>query len=111
MSTIIGWLSILSGLLAMVVNLAPGGVGSLIGLMCSLLAVFLSLFSVRRQGPKYFGVTLILAAASILLLNHALNVVDPLAMPLGIRIGLYGFVVAALAASAAAARWLGRPRA
>ena len=71
----------------------PGAM-SIIGLSISIAAVVVSLFSVRRWGKKYFNLTLAIFVVGVLLVNDALRLRASIPMPLELRAGLFGVVVA-----------------
>ncbi len=106
MSVAAGWMAIVLVLFSLVVSIVPGAI-SVIGLTTSMVAVVLSLFSIKKKGRKYFGVTISLALAGMLLMNDALRVWNPLPMPYIIRLGLYGVAFLVLAICSLAAYKLG----
>jgi hypothetical protein len=80
----------------MAISIVPGAV-SVMGLIVSMLAVVVSLFSVKRNGRKYFLVTTSLAVIGAFLVNDGLRVWNPLPLPLNIKISLYGALILVLA--------------
>lgn len=92
MSRLGGWLAIGMALFAIGPSIVPGAF-SMFGLMFSMLALIVSLFSIRKNGQRYFRATGAIAAASVLLVNDALRIWKPLPMPLSVKIGLYGLAL------------------
>ncbi len=105
MNMVIGWGAIVLALLALVPGIVPGAV-SVFGVMISLLALALSLFSVKKCGKKYFRATAIIVLAGVFLLNDALRIWGALSLPLTIKLSLYGIVFLALGVCSAIARKL-----
>jgi hypothetical protein len=96
MGTMAGWLSILLALFAAAIGIVPGA-ASLMGLAISMSAVVLSLFSVKANGKKYFGVTTALALSGAFLSNDALRIWAPIPMPSHLRLGMSGVMLLVLA--------------
>lgn len=92
MSKWIGRLAVVVAIFALVPGILPGAV-SLFGVMLSMLALVLSLFSIRKNGVGYFRVTVIIVIAGILLTNDALRVWAPIPMPLDVRLILYAMAL------------------
>lgn len=107
MSVLAGWSAIILVLFAVVISIVPGVI-SVTGLMISMLAVVVSLFSIKKNGRKYFGVTISLALAGTFLVNDGLRIWDPLALPLNIKIGLYSAFLFVLSICSLAAYQLGQ---
>ena len=94
-----GWLAIAVALFALVPSVVPGAV-SVFGLLISLTALIVSVFSVKKKGRKYFTITMILVFVNVLLVNDGLRIWSPLEMPMNMKLALYGlffFVVAGCA--------------
>ena len=64
----IGWITILTAILSLAPSVVPGGV-SLMGLMISLGALFISLLSVSSGRKYYFHITLAIVSLGILFIN------------------------------------------
>jgi hypothetical protein len=92
MSRLAGWTAITVALFALVPSYVPGAI-SLFGLMFSLVALALSIFSIKKSGEKYFQATGIIVIGNVLLINDALRVWEPIPMPLYIKLSLYGAVL------------------
>lgn len=88
-------MAIVLALFAMVISIVPGAI-SVMGLAISMSAVVVSLFSIKKNEKKHFGVTMSLALASTFLLNDGLRIWDPLPLPLNVKIGLYSVVLLVL---------------
>jgi hypothetical protein len=107
MSKIIGWIAIVVSIFALLPSIVPGAF-SLFGLMLSVVAMVLSLFSVKRNGQRYVKATALTVAANVFVVNDALRIWEPLPMPLLIRLGLYGLMLAVLLICITIAYKLGR---
>jgi hypothetical protein len=92
MSRLAGWTAITLALFALAPSYLPGAI-SLFGLMFSLVALVLSLFSIKNSGEKYFRATGMIVIGNVLLINDALRVWEPIPMPRNIRLSLYGAVL------------------
>lgn len=92
MSVVTGWSATILALLAVVVSFGPGAT-SMIGLAMSLMALLLSLFSVKVNGKKYFRLTAFFVIAGALVVNDALRIWEPLPMPLDFRLSVYAILV------------------
>jgi hypothetical protein len=106
MSMMAGWMAIVLVLFATVISIVPGAI-SVAGLVISMLAVVVSLFSIKKHGRKYFGATISLALVGIFLVNDGLRIWSSLPLPINIKIGLYGVALLVLAVCSLAAYRLG----
>lgn len=109
MGKLTGWIAILLALFAMVIGIVPGAV-SLMGIAVSMSAVLLSLYSIRKNGCQYFGVTAALAWIGTFLSNDSLRIWSSVPMPSAIKFAMYGVVFLVFATSAFAAYYLGLAR-
>ena len=91
-SKLTGRAAVILAIFAIVPGFVPGAV-SIFGLALSMLALVLSLFSVRQNGPKYTWITVVITTAGILLANDVLRVWSPVPMPVDLRLGLYALVL------------------
>ena len=92
MRVVAGWAAIVLVLFATVMSIGPGAT-SMIASVISMLAVVLSLFSIRKKVRKFFGVTFALALIDTFFLNAWSNIWSPPHMPLNMKIGMYVFVL------------------
>ena len=92
MSVVIGWSAIVLVLFATAMSIVPGAF-SMIASVISMLAVVLSLFSIRKNGRKYFGVTMAIGLIATFLVNDWSRIWSPMPMPLNIKIGSYVLVL------------------
>jgi hypothetical protein len=97
MSTVSGWLAMLLAVLALAPGIVPGAM-SLFGLGLSLLALIVSLSSVREKGKYYLRTTLIIVLIEIFLVNDSLRIWAQQPMPQAVRLTLYGIVLLVLVA-------------
>ena len=99
MSIVAGWLAIALALFALAPSFVPGAF-SVFGLLISLVALMVSVFSVRKKGRKYFTTTMIIVLVSVFLVNDGLRIWKPLEMPIYVKLTLYGifFLVAMVCA-------------
>ena len=89
MSMVTGWLAIALALFALVPSIIPGAF-SVFGLILSLTALIVSVFSVKAKARKYFTITMIIVLVGVFLLNDGLRIWKPLEMPIPIKLALYG---------------------
>ena len=89
MSMVTGWLAIALALFALALSVVPGAF-SVLGLLISLTALIVSVFSVKEIGRKYFTITVIIVLVSVLLVNDGLRIWKPLEMPINMKLALYG---------------------
>lgn len=89
MNHVVGWIAIGLAVLSLAPSIVPGAV-SMMGLLMSLGALIISIFSVSSKGGKYFNITLIIVFSGVFLVNDALRVWDPLPMPINAKIAMYG---------------------
>lgn len=106
MSAIVGWAAIVLAILALVPSIVPGAI-SVFGLIISMSALVLSLFSIKKNGERYFRTTAIIVLAGVFLVNDGLRIWDPFPMPINIRLGLLGMAALVFAACALIAYRLG----
>ena len=84
-----GWLAIALALFAGVVGIVPGAF-SVLGLLILLASLIVSVFSVTQKGRKYFITTTTIAVVSVFLVNDALRIGESSAMPINMKLTLYG---------------------
>jgi len=89
MSMVAGWLAIALALFALAPSIVPGAF-SVFGLLISLVALIVSVFSVKKKGKKYFTITMAIVFVSVFLVNDGLRIWKPLEMPINIKLTLYG---------------------
>jgi len=87
MTKIAGWFAIILALLSLAPSAIPGAV-SIIGLIISLTALFISLYSVIDSGKKYFYITLLITSFGVFFINDAMRLWNPLA-PVDVRVIFY----------------------
>ena len=99
MSIVVGWLAIALALFGLAPSFVPGAF-SVFGLLISLIALIVSVFSVKEKGRKYFTTTMIIVVVSVFLVNDGLRIWKPLEMPIYVKLTLYGifFLVAMVCA-------------
>ena len=89
MGLVAGWASILLVFISLAFSIVPGSV-SIFGLLLSMLALGISLFSVKNYRAKFFRLTAILAIAGMFLVNDSLRIWNAIDMPPKFRFSLYG---------------------
>ena len=89
MSMVADWLAIALALFALAPSIVPGAL-SVFGLLISLVALIVSVFSVKKIGKKYFTITMAIVFVSVFLVNDGLRIWKPLEMPINIKLTLYG---------------------
>lgn len=89
MGMVTGWLAIALALFALAPSIVPGAF-SVFGLLISLIALIVSVFSVKEKGRKYFTITMIIVIVSVFLVNDGLRIWQPLEMPINMKLVLYG---------------------
>jgi len=89
MSMVAGWLAIALALFALALSVVPGA-SSVLGLLISLVALIVSVFSVKKKGKKYFTITMAIVFVSVFLVNDGLRIWKPLEMPIYVKLTLYG---------------------
>ena len=89
MSIVVGWLAIALALFGLAPSFVPGAF-SVFGLLISLIALIVSVFSVKEKGRKYFTTTMIIVLVSVFLVNDGLRIWKPLEMPIYVKLTLYG---------------------
>ena len=89
MSIVAGWLAIALALFALAPSFVPGAF-SVFGLLISLVALIVSVFSVKEKGKKYFTITMTIVFFNVFLVNDGLRIWKPLEMPIYIKLSLYG---------------------
>ena len=103
---IIGWVSVLLAVLSLVPSVIPGVV-SVIGLAFSLIALFISLFSINKKtGKKYFNITLFIVLIGVVLINDVLRVWESLPIPLSNKLTLYAVFSVLVLCAIFLAKWL-----
>lgn len=94
---IAGLLAVTLAILSLVPSFVPGAV-SVIGLLMSLLALLLSLFSIRKRGQRYFRAVLGIVVIGMLLVNDSLRIWATHPIPMGVQavlVALAGIIIAA----------------
>lgn len=66
------------------------GALSVLGLLLSLAALIISVFSVGTRGKVFFKITLSIVVFGVLLVNDGLRIWDPLDLAIGLKWTLYG---------------------
>ncbi len=89
MGKMAGYLAILLGMLSFAPSIVPGAF-SLFGLVLSLVALLVSLFSVRANGRHYFVASRFITVSGILLVNDALRLWRPFDLPVRTKLVMYG---------------------
>lgn len=89
MSAAAGWLAIALALIALAPSFVPGAFSAL-GLLISLVALMVSILSVKENGTKYFTIMMVIVLVTLLLVNDGLRIGQPLEMPISIKLTLYG---------------------
>lgn len=89
MSAIAGRMAIVLAVLALAPSIVPGAI-SMFGLIISMSALVLSLFSIRQKGDRYFRTTAVIVLGGVFLVNDGLRIWDPLPLPINVKLGLYG---------------------
>lgn len=89
MATLMGWTAIILAIFSLVPSFVPGAL-SVLGLLLSLAALIISVFSVTTHGEGFFKVTLGIVVFGVLLVNDGLRIWDPLDLPIDLKLALYG---------------------
>ena len=84
----IGWLSILLATLSLAPSFVPGAM-SVMGLLVSLTALVISIFSVSYNKSNYYKITFIIVIVGVVFINDALRIWQPLPMPFNVKITMY----------------------
>jgi len=95
MKNAIGGLAIVLAVLSLAPSFVPGAM-SIIGLLISLGALIVSIFSVSHGIRNHFNITLIIVILSAFFINDALRIWESMPMPLHVKLimyGLFGLVV------------------
>lgn len=92
MATLMGWTAIILAIFSLAPSFVPGAL-SVIGLLLSLAALIISVFSVKTCGKVFFTTTLGIVAFGVLLVNDGLRLWDPLDLPNDLKLALYGLAV------------------
>lgn len=101
-----GWVAVVLALLALAPSFVPGAM-SMIGFALSLLALIISLFSLKTAGQRYFRATLVIVVGGVLLVNDGLRVWYPLELPLELKAAMYGLLLLAVIGGVWLAKGLG----
>jgi hypothetical protein len=102
MSTVAGWMAIALALCSLAPSFVPGAF-SIIGMLMSMLALIISLFSVPKNGTRYFAAAMTIVLAGVVLVNDSLRIWARPPIPPAFRLTLYGTVFIVVAACFAAA--------
>ncbi len=97
MEKLTGWAAILLALFSLAPSLVPGAM-SFLGLLVSLAALIISIFSVSSGRKIDFFITLAIVVFGVVFINDALRVWGSLPMPMNVKLtmyGLFGVVVSA----------------
>lgn len=89
MRRVAGWTSIFLVFISLAFSVVPGVV-SIFGLLLSMLALGISLFSIKNHRKKFFRITAIVAIAGMFLVNDTLKIWNAIEMPPKFRFSLYG---------------------
>lgn len=60
------------------------------GLLISLAALIVAVFSVRKTGMRFFKVTMAIVIIGVFFVNDGLRMWNPLEMPINMKLSLYG---------------------
>ena len=107
MTKFTGWFAVALALLSLAPSFIPGAI-SIMGLLLSLLALFISLYSVIDSGKKYFHITLFISTLGALFVNDAMRIWKPLA-PADILLMLYGMFALAIIIFITIAHYFDKP--
>lgn len=102
---IAGWLAVTLAILSLVPSFVPGA-ASVIGLLMSLLALPLSLFSIRKRGSHYFRIVLGIVVIGMLLVNDSLRIWATHPIPIGVQAALVALACIIIGACVLVARKL-----
>jgi len=91
-----GWLAITVAVLSLLPSFVPGA-ASVIGLLMSLSALLISLFSVRNSGKRYMRIVVAIIIAGMLLVNDSLRIWARHAVPPAVWAVLLGIACAVIA--------------
>lgn len=91
MTKFTGWFAIILCILSLAPSLVPGAI-SIMGLALSLVALYISLYSIIDSGKKYFHITLFIVITGVLFVNDAMRLWEPLA-PLNVRMIFYAVFI------------------
>ncbi len=62
----------------------------MLGMLVSLIALIISVFSVRKAGKIFFKATVTIVVGGVFLVNDGLRIWSPLEMPVHVKLFLYG---------------------
>lgn len=88
MKNAIGWLAIVLAVLSLAPSLVPGAM-SIMGLLASLGALIISVFSVSHGIKKHFNITLIIVVLGVFFINDALRVWESITIPINVKLTMY----------------------
>ena len=89
MKKITGWVAILLAVFSLAPSFVPGAI-SFLGLLVSLVALTISVFSVGRGRKNYFVITLAIVVFGVFFINDALRLWGSLPMPMNVKLTMYG---------------------
>ncbi len=84
-----GRVAVFVAILSLAPSFVPGAV-SVMGLLASLGALVISIFSVNGDSKYHFYITLTIVVLGIFFINDALRVWEPLPMPINAKVTMYG---------------------
>ena len=88
MARLTGWTAMILAMFSLAPSFVPGAL-SVIGLLLSLAALIISVFSVKTCGKVFFMTTLGIVAFGVLLVNDGMRLWDPLDLPKELELALY----------------------
>lgn len=89
MKVIIGWVAIILAILSLAPSIVPGAV-SVMGLLISLGALIISVFSISVGHKNYFNITLAITFFDVFFVNDALRIWGSLPSLINAKITMYG---------------------
>ena len=97
MRKIVGVISVVLVVLSLGPNIVPGAM-SLIGLVITLFALVMSVFSVEKGKSVFFKVTLVFSAVGILAVNDTMRIYGAIpGVPVEFKVGVYFFLLVVIA--------------
>ncbi len=97
MKKVIGWIAVSISVFSLAPSVVPGAM-SLMGLLASILALVLSVFSVEKGKRVYFTATFIIVIIGILVANDTLRMVGAIqGIPVLFKLSAYGVSFLAIA--------------
>ncbi len=90
MKNLTGWVAILLAVFSLAPSVVPGAMSGM-GLLVSLAALVVSVFSVGSGRKNYFIVTLTIVVFGVFFVNDVLRLWASLPVPMNVKFTLYGF--------------------